>query len=136
MTIPLPERPVPVGHTWSFPQDIDVKLNTGGIKKVKARQAVTLESVKTGVATIRVATQILTPIDDPAIESQLIQRESSGTVRFDIDAGRVLSQQMDVDKHVVGFRGPASSLHYLTRFTEELLPSAERAARRSSRRRE
>ncbi len=121
MTIPLPEVPVAVGHTWSFPQEIDVPLDTGGIKKVKARQTFTLKSVKTGVATICVATQILTPIDDPALESQLIQRESSGTVRFDIDAGRIISQQMDVDKHVVGFRGAASSLHYVTCFTEKLL---------------
>ena len=45
-------------------------------------------------------------------------------MRFDIDAGRVLGQEMDVDKGVVGFRGEASSIHYLTRFTEEFL-SAE-----------
>jgi len=130
MTIPLPDEPVPAGHTWSLPQEIDVKLNTGGIKKVKARQMFTLEGVKTGVATIRVATQILTPIDDPAVESQLIQRETTGTVRFDIDAGRVIAQQMDVDKRVVGFSGPASSIHYITRFNERLLPNVARTARR------
>ncbi len=79
-----------------------------------------------------VATQILTPIHDPAIEAQLIQRESSGTVRFDIEAGRIVRQQMDVDKRVVGFRGEASSLHYLTRFTEELVPSAAKTAQRDS----
>jgi len=130
MTIPLPENPVAVGETWSFPEDISVRLSTGAIKKIKARQSFTLESVKTGVATIRVSTRVLTPIDDPAIESQLIQRESTGSVRFDIEAGRVLSQQMDVDKHVVGFRGQASSIHYATRFTERLLPSVTRVARR------
>ena len=81
------------------------------------------------MATIRVATQILTPIHDPAIESQLIQYESAGTVRFDIDAGRILGQQMEVDKGVVGFRGEASSIHYLTRFTEDFLPEAKLAAR-------
>jgi len=121
ITIPLPEEPIPVGHTWSLPYDITVQLTSGGIKKVKTRQAFTLKSVKTGVATIRVVTQVLTPINDPAIEAQIIQRESTGTVRFDIDAGRIVSQQMDVDKRVIGFRGEASSLHYLTRFTEELL---------------
>ncbi len=130
MTIPLPEEPIAVGHTWSYPQQIDVQLNTGLLKKVKARQTFTLECVRTGVATIRVATRILTPISDPAVESQLIQRETAGIVRFDINAGRVLSQQMDVDKHVVGFRGRASSLHYVTRFTERLLPATDRIARR------
>ena len=83
MTIPLPDEAVPVGHTWSLPQDIDIPLETGGVKRIKAIQQFTLEDVKTGVATIRVSTEILTPITDPAIESQLVQRESSrpGAIR-------------------------------------------------------
>jgi hypothetical protein len=128
LTIPLPEEPVTVGHTWSLPQDIDVPLPDGTVKKVKAVQQFVLESVQTGVATIRVSTQILTPITDPGVESQLVQRESAGTVRFDIDDGRILGQQIDIDKRVVGFRGEASSIHYVNRFSERLLPEGARTA--------
>jgi len=128
MTIPLPEQPIGVGHRWTLPQEIEVPLENGAIKRVKSLQVFQLEDVKTGVATIRVATQILTPVDDPAVEARLIQRESNGTVRFDVDAGQILSQQMDCDKHVVGFRGPASSLHYVMRFRENVLTSATRTA--------
>ena len=131
MTIPLPEEPVSVGHTWSIPQNIDIPLESGGVKRVKAIQQFTIESVKTGVATIRVSTEILTPVTDPAIESQLLERESSGWVRFDLDAGRILGQQMDIDKHVVGFRGDASSIHYVNRFSERLLPKAVKTARKN-----
>ena len=53
-----------------------------------------------------------------------MQREAAGRVRFDIDAGRILSQQIDIDKHVVGFRGDASSIHYVNRFSEHLLPES------------
>lgn len=131
MTIPLPQEPVAVGESWSFPYQIDVPMGTtGAVKKIKTVQKYTLAEVSAGIATIRVATQILTPVHDPAIEAQLIQRQSSGTVRFDIDAGRVVGQQMDLDKRVVGFSGEASSLHYLTRFTEELLREASRTAAR------
>jgi len=130
MTIPFPDEPVPVGHTWSVPHKVQVKLNTGAIKKIKTRQHFTLESVKTGVATIRVATQILTPIDDPALETQLIQCDSRGTVRFDVDAGRIIGQRMDADKRVVGHPNPASSFHYVTRFAERLLPAAAQTASR------
>ena len=56
ITIPLPDEPVPIGHTWSIPQDIDVPLESGGVKKIKAIQQFTLEEVKTGVATIRFST--------------------------------------------------------------------------------
>jgi hypothetical protein len=99
---------------------------------VKTEQKFTLKSVSAGVATIELVTHILTPVHDPMVESMLIERETSGTLRFDMDAGRILSQQMDVDKQVVGFRGEASSLHYLTRFTEEFLPSETKTASRTA----
>lgn len=131
MTIPLPADPIAVGQSWSFPYEIDVPYGPGGtVKRIKTVQKFTLAEVKAGNATIQLATQILTPVHNPAIEAQLIQRESAGTVRFDVDAGRVVGQQMDVDKQVVGFSGEASSLHYLTRFTEELLPETSRTAAR------
>jgi hypothetical protein len=121
ITVPLPEEPIAVGHVWTQPCDIDIPIPSGGIKKIKAVQRFKLEGVKTGVATIVVSTQLLTPVTDPTIEAQVVQREGEGTVRFDIDAGRVIGQQRDTDKHVVGFRGDASSLHYVNRFSEELV---------------
>jgi hypothetical protein len=132
MTIPLPREAVPVGYTWSFPQNIDIPLPSGGVKRIKSQQQFTLEQVKTGVATIRVATEILTPVTDPAIESQLVQREATGWVRFDIDAGRVLGQQLDIDKHVVGFRGDASSIHYVNRFSEHLVSEPAKTAAKTA----
>ena len=89
ITVPLPEGPVTVGQQWSQPHDIELSLPKGGVRKIKSRQTFALEGVKTGVATIRVETQILSPVHDPAIEAQLIQYQSSGTVRFDLNAGRI-----------------------------------------------
>jgi len=132
LTIPLPEQPVAVGEKWSLPLEIDVPLPSGGVKKIKALQQFTLEKVENGVAVIHFSTDILTPVTDPAIESQLVQSAGAGWARFDIDAGRILAQQSDIDKHVVGFRGEASSIHYVNRFAERLV-SAEGAARLTSR---
>ncbi len=134
MTIPLPDEAVAVGHTWSLPYDIDLPQPGGGTKRIKAVQQFKLEDVKTGVATIHVSTEILTPIMDPAIESQLVQREAEGRVRFDMDAGRIIGQQMDTDKHVIGFRGEASSIHYLNRFAEKLLPETTKTAGKETKR--
>jgi hypothetical protein len=128
LTLPFPDDPVAVGQQWSFPHPIEVPLPEGGVRRVKSLQTFTLQSVKTGVASIRVTTEILTPIHDPALQSQLLQFISSGTVRFDIEAGRILGQQLDVDQGVVGFRGAASSIHYVSRATEELLPPQTRIA--------
>jgi hypothetical protein len=132
VTIPFPEEAIAVGHTWSFRDDVDLPLEDGTVKKVKTLQTFKLASVKTGVATIELATKVLTPIHSPALEAKLLDKESRGTVRFDLDGGRVLRQQIDVDRRVIGFvpNNPASSLQYVTRFTEELLPDAPRTASR------
>jgi hypothetical protein len=124
MTMPLPGHPVKIGDSWSTPLDIDVILKDGSTKKINTRQKFTLDKVSDDVATVAVDTQVLTPISDPALEAQLVQRMSTGSVRFDMSAGRVLGQQLDLDRHVVGFSGPSSSMHYLTRFTEKLLPAS------------
>lgn len=134
VTIPLPEEPIAVGHVWKQPHDLQVP-HEGTIKTIRTTQRFELESVANGVATIRVETLILTPISDPALEAQVVQRQSAGAVRFDIDAGRVISQQMELDKRVVGFSGEASSMHYQTRFTEELQKPAASNARRPTKRR-
>lgn len=130
MTVSLPEEAVAVGHTWSETYELDVPLDSGAFRKVKTRQSFTLKDVKTGIATIESATHVLTPDLPPEIEAKLIQQESTGTVRFDIEAGRVVGQQIDLDKRVIGFRGDASSLHCLTRFTETLLSGEAKTARR------
>ena len=44
-----------------------------------------------------------------------------GEVKFDIEAGRVVGQQMDIDKRILGFAGPTSSMHYIMRMEEKLL---------------
>jgi hypothetical protein len=128
ITLPLPEKALTVGEEWTTPADITVTLPQGPVKKIKARQFYRLESVDDGVATIHLETQVLSPINDPAIESQIVQSKANGTVRFDITAGRIISQQSDIDEHVNGFQGPASNLHYVTRFTEKLLPDVNGAA--------
>jgi hypothetical protein len=123
LTIPLPAHPVKVGDQWSVPEELTIRLQDGLVKRVKTRQLYTLTKVETGVATIIVETQVLTPVDDPKLKSQLVQRLTRGTVKFDIDKGRLISKQLDLDETVIGFNGAESIMQYLARFTEELLPS-------------
>jgi hypothetical protein len=131
ITIPLPAQPIPIGHQWNKAFTIPITANNGVVKKVDLRQLYTLENVATGVATIKVESQVLTPISDPALEAQLIQRMTEGTVKFDLDAGRVIAQQTDLNRQVIGFNGPASSMRYLTRVEEKLLPATPQTARKS-----
>lgn len=123
LTVPFPENPVKLGESWTVPDEITIPLRNGTVKRVQIQQKFTLEDVKNDIAVIRIGTQVLTPITDPEIEVQLVQRLSEGTVRFDMSAGRIIAQEIEVDRQVVGFQGEASAFHYQTRFTEEFLHS-------------
>lgn len=128
LTIPLPATPVAIDGQWSVPRELRVKSENGVFKKIKVRELYTLTKVSAGVATIRIVTQPLTPISDPAIEAQLIQQLSRGEIKFDLDHGRMLSKRLDWQEEVVGFKGPDTSLRYDAKFTEELLTAAARTA--------
>jgi hypothetical protein len=128
MVIPLSSGPVAIGDDWNLPNDVTIQLEGGDSKIIKTRQHYVLEKVSNGLATISVATQVLTPVNNPKIQSQLIQRLTQGTIKFDIEAGRVMSQQLELDERVLGFNGVDSSLHYLGRFTEDYLPPTAKTA--------
>lgn len=122
LTVPLPDEAVAVGQQWATEGELPVRAPDQTIKRIKTRQSYTLEKVQTGVATIAVQTQILTPVSDPVIQSQLVQRIKRGEVKFDVDAGRVLTEQLDIDETVIAFNGPESVMKYLSRLTEEVVP--------------
>ena len=64
-----------------------------------------LYKASAGVATISVRSNMLTPISEPKEESQVLQQLSNGTIKFDIDAGGMISKDLNWDKVVVGFFG-------------------------------
>ena len=116
----LPPKPVRAGSRWYEPAELQVRHPDGRVERIKIRKLYTLEKVQTGVATIQVKTEVLTPVDQPRIQSQLVQQLTNGTIKFDVDAGRVIAKQIDWDESVVGFNGAESMMKYLARFTEEL----------------
>ncbi len=124
----LPEEPVSVGSTWNSLENLQVRTGGGKQKQIKTRQVFRLDSITGGVATISTESQVLTPIDDPTIKVELIQKLTKGKVRFDIAAGRILSQQLDLDETVIGFQGEASVMNYLGRMTEQLLTEPVKTA--------
>jgi len=112
VVVPLPEQEVAVGAEWTVPQDVVVEVPNGPRKAVRTRLRYRLEEVNDGVATITVDTTVLTPIDDPRLEARLLERIWDGRITFDIAGGRVLGRQTSIDRRVVGFGGPQSSVRY------------------------
>jgi hypothetical protein len=116
----LPDKPLGIGESWTAPFDLTANDKSGQPKVVKARHKLTLEKVEGDLATLRNETQILSPVEDPTVEAQVVQAEQSGTVSFDLRRGRIVAQESDLDKQVFGFQGPESKLHYAAQFRESL----------------
>ncbi len=120
MVVPLPDEPATVGTEWTVPQEVVVEVPNGPRKAVKTRLRYRVASLRDGVATIRVDTTVLTPIDDPRLEARLLERIWDGEIEFDVARGRLLRRSTGVDRRVVGFSGPESSVRYKASLEERL----------------
>ena len=128
----LPEEPIAVGESWKENFEVQILANQNLKKTVSMQRLLTLKSVEDGRAVIDVRTLILSPIRDPIEEGQLIQRTPSGTITLDIESGRLLSREMKIDKRVVGFQGPQTSLQVVGTRNESLAAEERAADRRES----
>ncbi|MDR2170233.1 MAG: hypothetical protein LBP59_08840 [Planctomycetaceae bacterium] len=120
IVIPLPDQPLAAGDSWTINLpvvDVQIHSNSDKVKKVAAQQRYILESVQTGAAKIKFDTQILTPLE-PALQAKVLEYFATGELTFDIDAGKIISQKITVDKTIVGFVESNDSLHHISRLTE------------------
>jgi hypothetical protein len=120
MVVPLPDGEVREGAEWTVPQEVVVEVPNGPRKAVRTRLRYHIASVRDGIATIHVDTTVLTPLDDPRLEARLLERIWDGTVEFDIDRGRVIRRTTGIDRRVIGFSGPESSVRYKASLEERL----------------
>lgn len=130
VVMPLPEKPVAIGAKWDFPVEVHIRLENGKFRKINTRQQYTLKAVKTGVATIELKTQVLTPVDDRKVEVQLVQQLTNGTIKFDMVAGHVMSKKINWNETVVGYRGGNSRFKLEAQYDEIRLSKEEVAKRR------
>lgn len=119
--ISLPEQPVAVGESWKERFDIIVRDSDKNLFKVTIQRSFKLAEVKEGRARIDFGTVVLTPIPNPSIEGQLIQRQINGNVVFDITRGLIVSREAGVDRTVYGPLGPKSSMRAKSEYRERLL---------------
>jgi hypothetical protein len=119
--VPFPDEPIEEGHTWTIPDEVIVEVPNGPRKAVRTRLRYRLEAVCDGIATIAVDTTVLTPLDNPQLEARLLERIWNGNIRFDVERGQILGRTTSIDRRVVGFGGPQSSLRYKASLDEKAL---------------
>jgi hypothetical protein len=135
VTMPLPKGPVSIGATWEIPREMKINRRDGTQRVVKFRELFKLEQISAGVATVSVKSEPLSTMGEPSEEAQILQQLSNGTIRFDVDAGRMISKELAWDHQVVAFSGPGSVLEYSARLEDKVTtvddatsPSSSRSA--------
>lgn len=123
----LPANPVAIGESWTEPFQIGVITESKLPKRISLQRTYTLKSVTNGIAEIEIQTGVLTPVQDPLEEGQLIEQTPAGKVRLDIAQGRLLERLMQLDNKVVGFKGPQTAIH-VVRIHQESLGSSNKSA--------
>jgi hypothetical protein len=121
---PLPDEPVALGGTWKDRVNVVCRDNDKIPVKITIQRNYRLTGVKGKLATIELKTVVLTPVQDPAIAGQLIQREISGNLVFDFERGLVVSRETGVDNTVIGPFGPKSSIQARSMYREKLVEEA------------
>lgn len=117
----LPEAPVAVGDTWTERFDVPVKIEGSRLQRsIKLQRNYKLTACENGQATIDLDTIVITPLHDPAIEAQLIQRTPSGAVTINLEQGLLTAKRTALANEVVGFNGPGSKLKVVRKCTETL----------------
>ena len=120
---PLPERPVAVGETWKERFDVLLRDDNKNLVKITLQRTFKLTDVVNGRAMIDLRTAVLTPVTNPAIAAQLIQREISGNIVFDIAQGLIVLREWSVENTVINPVGSNSSMRAKSRYREKLLGS-------------
>lgn len=128
VTMPLPRNPVSIGATWEIPREMKINRKDGTQRVVKFREFFKLEKISAGVATVSVKSEPLSTMGEPSEEAQVLQQLSNGTIRFDIDAGRMVSKELAWDHQVVAFSGAGSVLEYSARLDDQLVSADEPTA--------
>lgn len=131
-TLQLPEEPLAIGAQWNIPEELQTRKKDKTIKIVKTRMLYTLRKVENGLATISFRREVLTPIDDPSVKSQIQQKLNQGSLLFDITRGCITKKIVQWDEKVQGFEGDDSFLHYVGKYTMDLIVDDETAATSSS----
>jgi len=122
--IVFPKEPIGIGAIWKdrfqVPVTVDKKLS----QQVSLQRQYTLTGIQGTTATITLKTSVITPINNPEVEGQLVQRTPNGIIEFDLERGVITSQTMSVVGQAVGAFGPMTALDASSTTHEKLVPAA------------
>jgi hypothetical protein len=120
--IPMPREAVGVGAVWRDRYQVPVMVGENLSQPVTMQRQFELTKVTGTVATIGFKTSVLTPLSNPQVEAQLLQRTPAGTIEFDLDRGLIISQATKAAGQVVQAFGANTLMQASLETAERWLP--------------
>jgi len=116
----LPTKPVHVGDEWFDDIKVQVSVSRTLKQKIAFRRRYTLESVDGDTATIRLRTAEITPVEDPHIRAQLVQRAPEGKITFSLERGQITARDVSCNRTETGIMGEGSQIAATTHWKGSL----------------
>jgi hypothetical protein len=115
----LPEQGPQVGQTWERAYQITLEPPQGTGDKYQASQKYVCKAVTGNAATVAVTTLLKTMPESLLDRVPLLQLQPEGEVVFDLQAGRLHSASLRIEKELVGHQGEGSRYQFQSTYTEE-----------------
>jgi hypothetical protein len=118
----FPNAALQEGMTWERPYQITIDPPQGTGEKYDAVQQCVCKSVSPDTATFALTTTFKTQPESLLDRVPLLQLQPQGEIVFDVQAGRLRSATLRVDKELTGHQGEGSSYRFQSLYTEEIQP--------------
>jgi hypothetical protein len=112
----LPAEGLRVGSTWARSYQITLAPPLGTGEKYNAVQRYTCKSIQNGLATVSLVTEVPTS-PKSADGIPLWQMQPQGEIVYDLNAGRLHSATLRIDKELKGHQGENSSTRFQSTYT-------------------
>jgi hypothetical protein len=120
-SILLPAEALRPGLGWERAYEVKLEPPAGTGEKYAAVQKFACKGLAGGAAMVGVTTQLKAPPAAPADLIPLLEFLPEGEVVYDVQAGRLKSAVLKIDKELKGHQGEGSSYHFQSQYTEQFV---------------
>jgi hypothetical protein len=117
----LPAGAVAAGASWERPYQLTLEPPMGTGEKYAATQHFTCKAIQGGLATLAMTTEVKAPPAAAADQVPIWQNQPDGEIVFDLNAGRMQSAVLQINKEAKGQQGENSSTVFHSNYKEEYI---------------
>lgn len=117
----FPEAKAAVGQAWRRPYTLVLEPPFGAGEKFEVEQRYNCSKIEGNKATVGITTEFKTMPDNARERLPLLQKEISGEVVVDLQAGRLISARLNIDKTIENHQGKGTSYQFKSTYVRDLV---------------